>query len=53
MLRVLSSFSVSGDLGQGPFDFRVEAIDGQELLEESVEYVPGGIVSGSGQFVTD
>jgi expansin (peptidoglycan-binding protein) len=43
-------FPISDDLGSGPFDFRVRAIDGQELLEENIEYVPGGVVQGTGQF---
>ncbi|MBI5532333.1 MAG: hypothetical protein HY898_06445 [Deltaproteobacteria bacterium] len=43
-------FPVSADLGSGPFDFRVTAIDGQELLEEGIAYVPGGVVQGKGQF---
>ena len=43
-------FPVSGDLGSGPFDFRVTAIDGQQLLEEEVAYRPGGVVQGRGQF---
>ena len=43
-------FPVSDDLGSGPFDFLVTAIDGQELLEEGVPYEPGGVVQGSGQF---
>jgi len=43
-------FPVSGDLGSGPFDFTVTAIDGQELLEEAIPYTPGGEVPGTGQF---
>ena len=43
-------FPVSADLGGGPFDFRVTAIDGQELLEEDVAYRPGEVVQGSAQF---
>jgi hypothetical protein len=43
-------FPISDDLGSGPFDFRVRAIDGQELVEEGVEYAPGGVVEGTGQF---
>jgi expansin (peptidoglycan-binding protein) len=42
-------FPVSANLGSGPFDFRVTAIDGQLLTEEGIEYVPGGVVSGQGQ----
>jgi len=43
-------FPISDDLGSGPFDFRVRAIDGQELVEEGIEYVPGEVVQGTGQF---
>jgi hypothetical protein len=43
-------FPVSAYLGAGPFDFRVTAIDGQALLEEGIAYVPGGVVTGQGQF---
>lgn len=43
-------FPVSANLGSGPFDFRIVAIDGQELLETDVEYVPGGVVTGKSQF---
>ena len=43
-------FPVSGELGEGPFDFRVTAIDGQTLLEEEIPYAPGGEVDGHGQF---
>jgi expansin (peptidoglycan-binding protein) len=43
-------FPISAELGSGPFDFRVTAIDGQELLERAIAYVPGGVVSGQGQF---
>jgi expansin (peptidoglycan-binding protein) len=43
-------FPVSASLGSGPFDYRVAAIDGQELLEQGIAYVPGGVVSGQGQF---
>ena len=43
-------FPISAELGAGPFDFRVKAIDGQELLEENVAYEPGGVVTGVGQF---
>lgn len=43
-------FPVSASLGSGPFDFRVTAIDGQQLLEEAIAYVPGGVVPGHGQF---
>lgn len=45
-------FPVSGDLGEGPFDFRVTAIDGQVLLEEGIPYQPGGVVQANGQFRT-
>jgi expansin (peptidoglycan-binding protein) len=43
-------FPISDDLGSGPFDFRVRAIDGQQLVEEDIEYVPGGVVQGTSQF---
>lgn len=43
-------FPISADLGAGPFDFRVTAIDGQELVESSIPFVPGGVVAGQGQF---
>lgn len=43
-------FPVSADLGNGPFDFRITAIDGQVLTQEGIDYVPGGVVSGQGQF---
>jgi expansin len=43
-------FPVSAKLGAGPFDFRVTAIDGQEVTEEGVAYVPGGVVEGQRQF---
>lgn len=43
-------FPVSGDLGTGPFDFRVTAIDGQQIVDEEVPYAPGETVPGSVQF---
>jgi len=43
-------FPISAYLGQGPFDFIVTAIDGQQLLEENIAYASGGVVEGSGQF---
>jgi expansin len=43
-------FPVSGDLGTGPFDLRITAIDGQQIVEEAVPYVPGETVSGTKQF---
>ncbi len=43
-------FPVSASLGNGPFDFRVRAIDGQELLETGIAYRPGEVVTGKGQF---
>ncbi len=43
-------FPVSGDLGEGPFDFRVTAIDGQQLVEENIPYRPGDTVQGTRQF---
>lgn len=46
-------FPVSAELGSGPFDFKVTAIDGQELLEEGIAYTPGGVVQGTGQFAID
>ena len=44
-------FPLSGDLGEGPFDFRVTAIDGQVLDEENIPYRPGEVVDGTLQFV--
>ncbi len=43
-------FPVSADLGSGPFDFIVTAIDGQQLHEDGIDYAPGGEVPGTGQF---
>jgi len=43
-------FPVTGDLGGGPFDFTVNAIDGQQVSEEDIPYTPGGEVAGTGQF---
>lgn len=43
-------FPVSGELGDGPFDFRVTAIDGQQLIEENIAYRPGDTVQGTRQF---
>ncbi len=43
-------FPVSAELGTGPFDFRVTAIDGQILDEPGIPYVPGETVEGQGQF---
>jgi hypothetical protein len=39
--------------GNGPFDFIVTAIDGQEIREENVAYRPGDTVQGTDQFLTD
>lgn len=43
-------FPISADLGDGPFDFIVTAIDGQELREKGIPYVPGSTFEGTGQF---
>ena len=43
-------FEATGEIGPGPFNLRVRSIDGQELLEEEIPLVPGGVVEGTGQF---
>jgi hypothetical protein len=46
-------FPISAHLEDGPFDFIVTAIDGQEIREERVAYRPGDTVQGTNQFLTD